>query len=95
MDEIHILFTICPLSLGFPPKIDNNTIAEFIGGIFAKVQTLTVQLVENTTVLIDEQNNIISLHLLGKRDTPAGPFTMEKQLMTESWFVSHGSLLIH
>ncbi|CAH0020687.1 unnamed protein product [Clonostachys rhizophaga] len=91
-DAVH---NVHPLSLTFPPKMDNDAMAEFLGGTLAKVQNLRVQPVENTTVLIDEQNNIISLHLLGKGDTSAGPFTMEYiftlkttddgKLVRESW----------
>ncbi|CAH0051824.1 unnamed protein product, partial [Clonostachys solani] len=53
-----------PLSLAIPPKMNNDEMAKFLGGTLAKVQNLTFQLEENANVLIDEQNNIISLHLL-------------------------------
>ncbi|CAG9936301.1 unnamed protein product [Clonostachys rosea f. rosea IK726] len=91
-DAIH---NIHPLSLAMPPNMNNDAMAKFLGGTLAKVHNLTVQPVENTTILIDEQNHKISLHLLGKGDTPAGPFTMEYiftlkttddgKLVRESW----------
>jgi hypothetical protein len=73
----HALHTILPASLGFPSKMSNSQVIEFLNTALPGLQDYKVALSEDRTPIIDVEKRTVVMHANGTGITDNGPYKNE------------------